>query len=699
MPRIVFLLVLAGLGLAGRCRAQFTGLSASGNLPGEQRVVPPAPTTAGLGSYGSLPVDLNAGVVSLGVPLGEVACRSLAMPVSLSYRTTGIRVEEVASWVGLGWSLNAGGLITRTVRGQPDETSGSGFYDAYPRWLRADSVYRAHPTQANRDIKKATDQDAANGLIDTEPDTYSLALPGGQSATVLFDVHRRLHVNPYRPWAVRGAPDGGWEIVLPDGVRYLFEAFETTQPAGSITNEPPFYSAWHLTQIVSANGKDRILFDYVNNVGGFAQVVPINRVFRTKLYLVPYNPNNTNTFYCAQDPPFSDGNAVTAMNYSTLSLRRIRASTVTVDFNSDAVRSDLSPTADAPGRRLTSVVFTDARNPAASRRFEFTYAPSASRLRLDAVRQVGQPGYLFRYNDRTALPARTSYAQDHWGFYNGQYNSSLIPAPPASVANGRVANTLARANRATNPQVMQAGVLASVQYPTGGRSFFSYEANSVWETRPGVDDSVTVITDAVSGLAPPSLDAVSQAVYDVLFPANSVPGQPSVAATVFTLPLGATNLVVNAVPADGTNGVHYGLYRLSGPQANPGTFQSGTQIYPAPPTGGPVILANSLAAGTYLLYASAPDLNESATVELSMHATTPATGKVRAVGGLRIRRMVDYAGTGDSVVSLYDYTRYDSTAHRRVPSGVLFFEPQYIRFSPCNAAIIAAADARTMSYA
>ena len=698
MLRIVFLLALTGLGLAGRCQAQFTGPTAAGGLPGERRVVPPAPTTAGLGTYGSLPVDLNAGVVTVTVPLGEAKSRSLTVPVSLSYRTTGIRVEEVASWVGLGWSLNAGGLITRTVRGLPDEAVSSGYFEAYPRWQQADSAYRANPTKATWDAKKQADQDAANGVIDTEPDTYSLTLPG-QSATFLLDVHRRVHLNPYRSWVVSGDPTGGWEVVLADGVRYEFADIETTQLANAGTRDLPFASAWHLSAMVSANGKDRIEFDYLANAGGAAQVVPTNRVFRAKLYAVPYAPNNNNASYCAQDPPFSDGNVFTAMNYRTLSLRRIRTATVTVDFNSDAVRPDLNLKSDAPGRQLTSVVFTDARAPAVSRRFDFAYAPAADRLRLDAVRQVGQPAYAFQYDESTALPPRTSYAQDHWGFYNGQANTSLLPAPPASVANGRVVSTLATANRATNPAVMQAGVLTSVQYPTGGRSSFEYEANRIWETRPGVDDSVTTFTAAVSGLAPPRLDSVSQAVYDVLFPANQALGQPSVAATVFTLPRGATNLVVNTAPTTGTTGASYGLYRLADGSPNPGAFRSGTQVYPPPSTGGFTLQASALTAGTYLLYASAPDVNAFATIELRMHVTTPARGTDRAVGGLRVRRMVDDPGTGESVVSRYDYARYDSTAERRISTGRLFFEPQYLRFSPCNAAIVAAADARTLNYA
>lgn len=670
--------------------------SAPGGLAAEQRLIPPAPTTAGLGTYGRLPVDLNAGAVSVGVPLGEVRCRSLAVPVSLSYRTTGVRVEEVASWVGLGWSLNAGGLITRTVRGQPDETSNTGYFTAFPRWQAAERENRLHPSIASRAAKYEVDQDAANGLIDTEPDTYSLSLPG-QSATFLLDVNQHVHLNPFKQWAVTGSPSSTWGVVLPDGVTYQFETPELTEADNGI----PFITAWHLTTIISANGKDRIAFEYVDN--GQAQVVPTKRVFRTKLYLIPYSSGNNNASYCAMDPPFSNGYAEAPVKYNTQSLRRITTTTTTVELISDAVRPDLDPISDAPGRRLTAVVFTDVRHPEITRRFELTHSPNSGRLRLSAVQQVGQPGYAFAYDDSATLPARTSYAQDHWGYYNGASNSTLIPLPPATVAIGRLVNADATANRATNPLVMQVGVLKSVRYPTGGYSYFTYEANSVWESSAR-DETITTFTAAASGLSgnnPPALNPASQAVYDVLFPSGSVTGNPSVTAEMFTLPLGATNLRFEPTPTDGVNGAHYGLYKLNDPSGDPGTFQnSGTQIFPVPPNNtGFVYPPATLAAGTYLLYTSTPDVSTPARVTVRLHVVTPDPSRERAVGGLRIRRMVDYTQMGDSLVTTYDYTRYNSTAQRRISTGQLFFDPKYIRFSPCGAAILAAADATTMTYA
>jgi len=50
---------------------------------------------------------------------------------NISYHAS-IRVDDVASTVGLGWTLNAGGSVTRQICGAADMTDGSlnnDFYD------------------------------------------------------------------------------------------------------------------------------------------------------------------------------------------------------------------------------------------------------------------------------------------------------------------------------------------------------------------------------------------------------------------------------------------------------------------------------------------------------------------------------------------------------------------------------------------
>lgn len=67
-------------------------------------------------------VDIFSGDFSYNIPLFELPGPNGGYPFNLSYQA-GIGMDQEASWVGLGWSLNPG-AITRQMRGLPDEFKG-----------------------------------------------------------------------------------------------------------------------------------------------------------------------------------------------------------------------------------------------------------------------------------------------------------------------------------------------------------------------------------------------------------------------------------------------------------------------------------------------------------------------------------------------------------------------------------------------
>ncbi len=87
-------------------------------------VAPPTPDVAKLGQFGQYPVNYFTGLVNIDIPLYEIKAGDLTVPISLRYHTSGIKVTEKASWVGLGWSLEPGGTVSRTVMGLADELNG-----------------------------------------------------------------------------------------------------------------------------------------------------------------------------------------------------------------------------------------------------------------------------------------------------------------------------------------------------------------------------------------------------------------------------------------------------------------------------------------------------------------------------------------------------------------------------------------------
>src|SRR3990172_4259797 len=76
-------------------------------------VIPRTPNAASLGKFGDIPVSYHTGVPDISIAIYNLKEGALSLPVSISYHSSGIKVNETASWVGLGWSLNAGGMISR----------------------------------------------------------------------------------------------------------------------------------------------------------------------------------------------------------------------------------------------------------------------------------------------------------------------------------------------------------------------------------------------------------------------------------------------------------------------------------------------------------------------------------------------------------------------------------------------------------
>ena len=68
-------------------------------------------------------VDLFTGDFTYNIPLFNIPGPDGGYPINLAYHS-GIKMEQEASWVGLGWNINVG-TITRQVRNLPDDFGGS----------------------------------------------------------------------------------------------------------------------------------------------------------------------------------------------------------------------------------------------------------------------------------------------------------------------------------------------------------------------------------------------------------------------------------------------------------------------------------------------------------------------------------------------------------------------------------------------
>lgn len=92
------------------------GLQAQNDLP---QVF--SPNAAELGKYGKIPVSYFNGLPNISIPLTELKAKGYTLPVYLTYHAGGNKPDQHPGWVGLGWTLHAGGCINRIINGKKDE--------------------------------------------------------------------------------------------------------------------------------------------------------------------------------------------------------------------------------------------------------------------------------------------------------------------------------------------------------------------------------------------------------------------------------------------------------------------------------------------------------------------------------------------------------------------------------------------------
>jgi YD repeat-containing protein len=125
----------------------------------------------------------------------------------------------------------------------------------------------------------------------------------------------------------------------------------------------------------------------------------------------------------------------------------------------------------------------------------FKYRLKLNSIERKSTSNLAPTAYLwsFDYNPQN-LPSRRSYAQDHWGFFNGATsNNTLLPpvnytVPVYTSATNTTnnygftpPNHTTGVSREGNGTYMQAEILTAIHYPTGGYTQFEYEPITAYE--------------------------------------------------------------------------------------------------------------------------------------------------------------------------------------------------------------------------
>lgn len=438
--------------------------------------IPPSPNPSSLGKFGNIPVSLYTGVPSISVPLFDVEVGNVTMPIKLNYHAGGIRVEEIASSVGLSWNLAAGGVINRTVRGKPDEYP-EGYMDTnHDVAAKVDLFNNDRMTPAE---KKDFMFRAAGGSLDTEPDIFEINVPGILSEKFIFKPGIGFSVMPRRKIRISGDPINGFVITNTDGNRFYFEEKEAMQviPQGNKTgqNGGPFThldplnynSSWHLSKVVLADG----------NVISFTYTTTTIKPRYNGTVSVYDCPTCLQERDCNGNPYFEKQFLISTYNDIETKQKKVNK----IDFPSGVITFtyDAAQRTDLPGDyALKEVVVANKKT--VIKKFQLSHSFKSNRLFLDKVSLLSSNGasigsYSFSYANADKLPPRDSYAQDYWGFYNGALNGPYME------------------NREPDAEKTLYGLLNRITYPTGGTSDLVYEPHRYGSIagKEDVNDTIT----------------------------------------------------------------------------------------------------------------------------------------------------------------------------------------------------------------
>ncbi|HEV3221344.1 MAG TPA: hypothetical protein VGZ90_00625 [Puia sp.] len=489
--RIYFFKLLFLLALFNPILLNAQGLSSSTYVP---TVIPPSPNAAALMKFTDVPVSPYTGTADITVPIYTIQAKGISVPVSLSYHTGGIRLKEEASWVGLGWALNAGGMVSRTIMDQDDFGSipyftndilqlagdmsithpypatgqpylGPYMYDFF-------CTYLAAKTTGNEDYWKAFTSGTA--MYDMEPDIYSYSFPG-HSGKFIITRTGKVVMQKQENISIQFQTNGSSFTITDDqGNKFFFNTLETCQTIGAATPT----SSWLLSKIVTEQ-QDSVLINYTPGGGGVIVQPDVNQTFNAYCSNAG-GPNSTNP------PPTT---------YNNQTLQSIDFTNGRLLFLFDANRNDLNG-----AYKLDSIILYSKNSAGAliyQKEHDFYYSyfngtyPSGNtyefnRLKLDSVKEVSGgvsiPPYSFIYNSINpgANSAKHSFNVDHWGYFNGTANTVLIPTittlynPPGG---NQQYFQYTGGNRLPNLEFMQAFSLQQITYPTGGKTALTYQAN------------------------------------------------------------------------------------------------------------------------------------------------------------------------------------------------------------------------------
>ncbi len=480
-------------------------------------IFPVSPTVSELGKFGSYPVNLSTGLPQIQIPLYTIKTGDIQIPITLKYHASGIKVNQQSSWVGLGWSLDTGGLISLETRDTPDELE--------PYLYNLPDVDALHQTMIDHPYNFSHADIVHASTYSWVKDAYHIQLPT-VSGTFFLDSDQDGEVTTkfppdsykvYRNKTMGVNDDYYYKIIDQQGMQYYFTNTEEVRLNKSVSDDGQSYhayntnytSAWLLGKIQDINGNS-VTYQYGTQYAaiqtGKSQSQSYSYTQGSEGYKASFNPIQD-----AGSSSTSFTNKIQSITFPNGRIRFIMNSNAQYDGVDGEAGKYLEKVVVEKGdasigyTEVKAIYFTYSITGAAN--YYTSCNCSKYRFQLDRVYEIGtgqteKDLAHFEYSS-VMLPPSRSQGIDYFGYYNGQSdNQGLIPLRyieyNQSPSSAQI-RTIGSANRKLNIEKMKAGILIGITHPTKGKTQFIYEPNEYYGKNIFLTDEYTQHSLSVIG--------------------------------------------------------------------------------------------------------------------------------------------------------------------------------------------------------
>ena len=261
----------------------------------QPQLIPPSPNAQTFLKYGEYPVSNYTGVPDISVPIYTIKLKDLTIPIRLSYNASGIRVEEEASRVGLGWILDAGGVISQTIKGRHNDFNGTVYfnknngnklkdlhgldniteYTVYGGKDFTESTFSLPDGLSLTDVKYGIcDSHTMCGIIEMAPDIFNYNFQGysgkfifGRDGNIVKEKTDNIKIIPtINQQTLLPTCLESFEIITPDGTKYYFNQTEKSYIGQFLSINHTYNSSFYLTKIETIN---KTIVNFLYTKGGY----------------------------------------------------------------------------------------------------------------------------------------------------------------------------------------------------------------------------------------------------------------------------------------------------------------------------------------------------------------------------------------------------------------------------------------------